>query len=461
MGLWNKISRFGLSDTGKTTDYRHIVLTNQLNIVLCTIFGVLIIATAIIRRANHGEYTIHTQKMLVVFVLGLVNILLMYYRKIALVKFNLIFLLVAIGVIWPITVGAVQEIDFVFAPLIILASSFIPQLILRPAMRNTMYLASIIYFLLLIVSIDEFMVYFSSTPLMLPGNTNNFHLYYSLVLTSVFLFIHLALYYMGRLNCKYETEMLGYNEELNATIEELKLTQQHLVQSEKMASLGTLTAGIAHEINNPLNYINSGLSILNDLKLEMSETVKGDIAERCDVSIDIMREGLNKTKDIVQSLITFSYKGTKEKEKSDVCEIIDSSLLFLQSKIKPDIQVEKQYRHCAGVMLFPNTMHQVFLNILDNAVFALNESAQAEKKIVITTNSNQSSLSIIIYNNGPAIPDSVINQIFDPFYTNKKPGVGTGLGLSICYRIISVHNGRIIAKNEKPGVSFILELPTG
>ena len=247
--------------------------------------------------------------------------------------------------------------------------------------------------------------------------------------------------------------------ELERLLEELKVTQQHLVQSEKMASIGTLTAGIAHEINNPLNFISGGLTILSDLQEHLHQPDQEDLKERCDKATKMAFDGLDRAAGIVKALITFSHKGSSKKIESDLHEIIDSTLMFLSSKISANIEIIKDFQLKQKVYLYPEKMHQVIMNILDNALYEVSLTHILKKSITIFTTRENRQAVVEISNTGPAIPEDHLNQLYDPFFTTKDPGDGTGLGLSITYSLISDHKGSIRAENTEQGVKFVIVIP--
>ena len=241
--------------------------------------------------------------------------------------------------------------------------------------------------------------------------------------------------------------------------EDLKSAQQRLVQSEKMASIGTLTAGIAHEINNPLNFISGGLTIMREVQEALDWEDQEDEMKRCVVATEMATEGLERSMDIVRALMTFSHRGGSKKVKTDLRVTIDHTLMFLRSKISNDIQIIKQYRLEKLVPVFPEKMHQVIINIIDNAIFAVNMDPDRPKIIAISTMRKGDRAVLTFSNTGPQIPDANLDQLFDPFFTTKDPGQGVGLGLSICYTLISEHKGEIEARNTNEGVIFTVSLP--
>ena len=241
--------------------------------------------------------------------------------------------------------------------------------------------------------------------------------------------------------------------------EELETTQQQLVQSEKMASIGTLTAGIAHEINNPLNFISGGLNIVKDLEGKVNWSGLEDEKKRFDMATKMAMDGLDRSVDIVKALMTFSHRGGSRKVETDLHEIIDNTLMFLSSKISEDIQIIKHYHLDRRVPVFPEKMHQIVMNILDNALYAVHMNTSGTKSITISTRKRKDKVVLTFANTGPSIKAEHLAQLFDPFFTTKDPGQGTGLGLSICYTLVSEHGGEIRADNSWDGVIFTVVLP--
>jgi len=241
--------------------------------------------------------------------------------------------------------------------------------------------------------------------------------------------------------------------------EDLKAAQQRLVQSEKMASIGTLTAGIAHEINNPLNFISGGLNIVRELQEGINWEGRDEDQQRCETATKMANDGLERSVGIVKALMTFSHRGGSKKVDTDLNETIDNTLMFLSSKISDDIQIIKKYKLERLVPVFPEKMHQVIMNIIDNAIFAVNMETSRPKIITISTGTEGEKLILSFSNTGPSILEEHLDQLFDPFFTTKDPGQGTGLGLSICYTLVSEHGGEIRAENTREGVNFTVSLP--
>ena len=272
--------------------------------------------------------------------------------------------------------------------------------------------------------------------------------------------------------------------ELAHTHSQLKDTQSQLVSAEKMASLGQLTAGIAHEINNPVNFISGNIDPLkNDFADLMTilhayeEAVKSDnVAEKLkaveklkeELEIDYVteeiqdllngiNEGANRTTEIVRGLRTFARLDEGARKPFNVQESLDSTLLLLQHKTA-DIQIVRDYRPTPEIEGFPGKINQVFMNLLDNAIQAMPKGGT----IYLTTQAFQDQVEIRIKDTGMGIPDKIKSRIFEPFFTTKDVGDGTGLGLSISLGIIEQHKGTIDIQSEQgQGTEIVIRLPLG
>jgi len=285
-------------------------------------------------------------------------------------------------------------------------------------------------------------------------------------------------------------EILSTNEaleeqkkELQYTLENLKLTQNQLIQSEKMASIGQLTAGVAHEINNPVNFISGNVkpltrdlddifSVLNkyeqiikEKKLENLFEEMKSLKEQVDYDflvkeiknlLEGISEGASRSGQIVKGLRSFSRLDEEKFKLADIHEGIDSTLILLYNKTKNKITIHKEYGDLPEIECLPSKMNQVFMNILTNSIQAIEDKGD----IFIETISSGIGIKIIIRDTGNGMTDEVKDHIFEPFYTTKDVGKGTGLGLSISYGIIEQHNGNIDVISEiGKGTEFIISLP--
>jgi len=273
---------------------------------------------------------------------------------------------------------------------------------------------------------------------------------------------------------------------LEETIQErtasLKETQYQLIQSEKMASLGQLTAGIAHEINNPVNFTQASSFALdqdiNDItkliKKYRSYIQKGKqdrseiedfeksidyklLISSIDQEISDIKEGAKRTAEIVKNLREFSHEAHGGMEPADIHRGIDATLNLLKSRFTKEITLIKKYDQSIGMIkCHIAQLNQVFMNLLSNALDAIEKKGE----IVITTKKQGNNLKISIKDSGRGIPKGVISKIFDPFFTTKKIGRGVGIGLSISHRIIDDHGGIIsVVSDQEKETRFDIIIP--
>lgn len=281
---------------------------------------------------------------------------------------------------------------------------------------------------------------------------------------------------------------------LSQTIAELQHTQTRLIQGEKMASLGQLVAGIAHEINNPVNFIHGNLIHVEQytqdlLKIvELYQTLYPDSNEELNTAYEVMdlafvvedlpktiasmQFGTDRIRDIVLSLRNFSRMDEADFKKVDLHQGLDSTLLILAHRLKANgsqrvIVIDKHYADLKLIKCYPAQLNQVFMNIIANSIDALEEMTELDPdfmpKITLTTQMlGSDQITITIADNGRGIPDEVRSRIFDPFFTTKEPGKGTGLGLPICYQIIHERHGGTIECQSilGSGTTFVITIPT-
>ncbi len=228
-------------------------------------------------------------------------------------------------------------------------------------------------------------------------------------------------------------ELISQREELETILNKLQTTQKQLIQSEKMASLGVLAAGIAHELNNPLNFIKGGADALNIL-ISTHYEYNAEIQSL----IDVVHEGVKRAGKIVSGLNHYSRRNDKAFVEIDVHKIIENCLLMLQNQIKNNITVENAFTEEPFVLKCnEGKIHQAILNLLTNAVHAID----GKGKIIIKTSRTATDLQIDITDTGCGIPRKNLSKILDPFFTTKDPGKGTGLGLFITHNIVEEHGG--------------------
>jgi PAS domain S-box-containing protein len=249
-------------------------------------------------------------------------------------------------------------------------------------------------------------------------------------------------------------DLVHQKEELITTLNELQRTQQQLVQSEKMASLGILAAGVAHEINNPLNFIQGGLYGIEDLIDNKYKEQKSEFIPL----LKSIEEGVNRASKIVTSLNHYNRASNDKKIVCNIHSIIENCLLILNNKIKYKAEIQKEFTH-SPIEFIGNEgqLHQLILNILTNSVQAIAEKGL----ILIRTSIENETLRIEIKDNGCGISEENLPKIYDPFFTTKEVGQGTGLGLSISAKIIQDHKGTIeYQSRENVGTHVIISFQT-
>lgn len=278
-------------------------------------------------------------------------------------------------------------------------------------------------------------------------------------------------------------ELQANNTELQRTMLRLQQTQSQLVQSEKMASLGQLTAGIAHEINNPINFMASNVGplkrdlvdlfailaqyehLVHEHKLQNTfaqvETLKQQLdyaflVEEIDKLLEGIEEGARRTTEIVRGLRNFSRLNEEGQKLANINQGLDATLLMLKHQLKNRVEVVRNYQEFPDVFCYPGKLNQAFLNILSNA----SQAIKGEGKIFIKTSFDGEIVTIAIKDTGEGMSAEVKQRIFEPFFTTKDVGEGTGLGLSITYGIIEDHDGNIeVYSAPGQGTEFVITLP--
>lgn len=273
------------------------------------------------------------------------------------------------------------------------------------------------------------------------------------------------------------------NTTLNKLLDDLREAQQQLVMSEKMASLGQLTAGVAHEINNPINFVSANIKPLKEDLEDLIQSIhhyekviqenqlesvfekvrqfnsNADLAYTMQEIQDLImgiEEGARRTTEIVKGLRNFSRLDQNVVKRANLNEGIASTLVLLHSVYKDHIEITKDFGDVPEVECLAGEINQVFMNILSNAIQAIPDKGD----IWIKTWQENDTVKVSIKDSGSGMEEATLNKIFDPFFTTKEIGKGTGLGLSISYGIIEKHSGKIkVSSALGRGTEFIIQLP--
>jgi len=316
------------------------------------------------------------------------------------------------------------------------------------------------------------------------------------ILGYALLALAIAIYLGSMLKRSYsrlEEKVEDRTQQISTAYEHLKESQEQLIQSEKMASLGQMVAGIAHEINTPLGYVNNNVAIVRDSFSSMHDTLKhlgviykeakqkphnskkinstlisalkqyrtlenDDVINEASELLDDSNHGLDEISELVNNLKNFSRLDRQSAEYFNLHEGINATLKIAGSTLKHhNVSVVKDYHDLPDIECIPSKLNQVFLNIITNAAQAMPESGG---NLIITTELEEDGVRIIFKDTGEGMSEETRNKIFDPFYTTKPIGEGTGLGMSISYKIVKSHHGKIeVITGEDVGAAVVVSLP--
>src|ERR1700722_11122480 len=325
---------------------------------------------------------------------------------------------------------------------------------------------------------------------------NKIAFYSALVTIAIFIVIGFLLYRNNRLKQKANIILQNQKEEINIqklkleeTLNNLRATQSQLIQSEKMASLGELTAGIAHEIQNPLNFVNNFSEVSNELIDEMKEELSKGNYEDVNAIADDVKQNLEKINHhgkradaIVKGMLQHSRLSTGVKEPTGINALADEYLRLAYHGLRGkdnslNVAMKTDFDNSIGkINIIPQDIGRVLFNLYNNAFYAVQQKQKEttaqemtsfqkmsflyEPTISVSTKKSGNSIFITVSDNGNGIPQKVIDKIFQPFFTTKPTGQGTGLGLSLSYDIIKAHGGEIkVQTAEGEGTAFIIQLP--
>ena len=388
--------------------------------------------------------------------LGFVILLLVRFRFFIMAKVLILTVTPFLLLILPPITGLFSDEFYFWFPYVPIALSLLPHFILHTRRDRVALITTLLVYLLLAIFIPSYMILLSDGSEKIITFVQQNRFYYGFVPVIIYIFVNLALGLVFAKNHAYEQIMIRQ--------------QGDLIQAEKMASLGVLTTGIAHEINNPMNFISGGLHACSTLKNELlkmdGKPSKKKVAlnEQMDKIMANTLEGVERITDIVTSLKFFSNPGKAHKKEHDLNQLLYSGLLGIEKKIPYYITLNKNIPAGTKIYCYDEQLQQVFIQILLNAIQVLEESDGNKQKIIDISFSeakkDDKAFSCLSFsNNGPPIPEHELKLIYDPFYTINNAGTGKGLGMAISYMIMQEHQGWIGARNENDQVIFDVILP--
>ena len=543
MKLWKKITHLGIKENDYDSYIRYIKLSNALNAFVIIIFITIYILTRIDNNTqSFFTFDILYFRNLILVLISLISLTLSYYKLFKLSRILTATSLPFIFLILPSLYGIAEEESFFYYPYLAVGFTIFPFLLFSQKTEKIAFWVSIIWNIIIVLISDVLILNLGLDFKIIDIVLNNY-LFYKIAPLGILFFIIFSILYLKNINysfeknletnnneleeknelllkisnefekqniklhenqeeletsneelTEYRTILKDKNEELSETIIKLKETQNKLVQNEKMASLGILTAGIAHEINNPLNFVSAGIQSLEENYKYLTNylyecnLLSNDLPEKGKVKanqlkidnyyedvliilpklISNIKAGVVRTEEIVKGLKTFSRIDDAKLIKTNIHKGIDSTLLILNNKYKNRIEIIKNYSSdVKEIICYPGQLNQVFLNIINNGIDAIKDTGTITIKTQKADLNDRKEFNIFdkyikisIKDTGTGINEKVIDKIFDPFFTTKEVGKGTGLGLSITHGIIEKHNGKVFINSiVNEGSEFILFLP--
>jgi signal transduction histidine kinase len=427
------------------------------SLIFLSYFYILLFSLVVILLHTSGEelfpvsYRYHG-----LLLLGFVQLLLIRFGLSNIAKILILTVTPFLLLILPPLTGLFSDEFYFWFPYVPIALSLLPHFILHTKRERIWLIITLVSYLLLAIFDTSYMMALSDGSEKIIPIVQENRFYYELIPTIIYIFVNLALGFVLARIYQYEQVMIRQRDEL--------------IHAEKMASLGVMTTGIAHEINNPMNFISGGIhatsTLINELiKLEGKPSKKKlELYEQMNKIMANSLEGVQRVTDIVASLNFFANPGKAHKEGHDLNQLFYSVLLSIEKKIPYYITLNKNIPAGTKIYCYDEQIQQVFLHILLNAIQVLEENADEKQKtinisVTESRKENQEVTCISISNNGPPIPEHELKKIYDPFYTLDSTGKGKGLGMAISYMIIKEHQGWIEARNENELVIFDVILP--
>lgn len=466
--LWNYISNLGISIKDNKLNQRSIVISNQLNFVVFYTMLLLLIAVITTALLTDGIIYFGTLRIAITLIVSVLNLVLSKYGYTQLSRLSLVYLSPIVFLLGPTLIGYVEEEGYTYYPYVLICVSIIPQLLFHPKQEKFLLWFSLAYYFVLVVFIDKIMVYFATTSFPIVERINTFYPFYKIAHITLFVFINASIYYLRRLNFRFEGELNAKNQELDRQNIELK-AQKDEIESQKDELIGKevstwqkLVNIISHEI------VNSAIPITNlaGMTAQMLEDETGMVQKPAQMDEEVtsdIHHSLRIIESRTQGLISF-VKATKSLtdiprpniRKIMVQELFDRITVLYQGKFKEKgINFEKKiipddlFIHADLELI-----EQVIINLFQNALEAMHET-QNPKLCLSAEKDRTNHIRISVTDNGKGISEEMRERIFLPFYSTKAKS--SGIGLSLSQQIMIQHHARLeLGTGNKSGATFVM-----
>ncbi len=466
--IWNYISNLGIKGNENQLERRAIILCNNLNFVMAVTMILLLAITVPLMIVTHDPLSTGTLRVVILLLFNIINLVVAGFGYTQLSKFLLIYVPPIVFLLGPTLYGYVEEESYTYYPYVLICASIIPQLLLHPKNDKFLFWVSLIYYAILVISIDRLMAYFGTTHFPIEERINTFYPFYKIAQIILLVFINASIYYLRRLNFRFEEELFIKNSELdlqNAELikqkSEIERQKDELVRKET-STWQKLVNIISHEI------INSAIPITNlaGMSRQMLEDESGDILKPMKLGEEAVGDihfGLKIIETRTQALINF-VKSTKSLtqipkpaiRKILVAEISERIAYLFQTRFKDrKILYEKSINPTdLTIEADLELIELVIINLVQNAVEAM-EGIKSPKLSFIAEKNGNNLVQISISDNGKGIDKDELDQIFLPFYSTKPEN--SGIGLSLCQQIMISHNARLeVVSVPASGATFKL-----
>jgi signal transduction histidine kinase len=466
--LWNYISNLGTTGEEDKLKRRTIVLGNQLNLVMFFSMFVLLLTTIITLLLTNDTLYYGTLRIIVLLIVTILNLILSRFGYTQLSRLSLIYLPPIVFILGPTLIGYVEEESFTYYPYLLIGVSIFPQLLLHPNKEKFLYWFSLIYYFVLVLFIDRIMVLFGAINFPIVERINTFYPFYKIAHIGLFLFVNACIYYLRRLNFRFEEELNNMNKELDLQNIELKAQKEEIERQKdelvikEISTWQKLFNIISHEI------VNSAIPITNlaGMTAQMLEDEAGAVQKPEKIGEEVTEDihhSLRIIETRTKSLINF-VKVTKSLtdipkpnlRRIYIKDLFDRIITLYRSKFKEaGIRFENEI---VPSDLFVEAdlelIEQVIINLIKNSLEAMKDISDPRLSLLASVNESDH-IQISVSDNGTGIDEDVLEKIFLPFYSTKP--ANSGIGLSLSQQIMMLHHGRIeISPGSAKGAIFTL-----